>query len=93
MEDTLALLIPIIGVSIPLVIVAGRFIVQPIVNAISKHVEARENGQVVAPLTQRLAAAEDRIEHLERSLGRVLEEQEFNRRLTRGGTPGRTLAE
>jgi len=93
MEDTLALLIPIIGVSIPLVIVAGKFIVQPIVNAISKHVETRENGQLVAPLTQRLAAAEDRIQQLERSLDRVLEEQEFNRKLTSGGSRGRALTE
>jgi hypothetical protein len=92
MEDTLALLIPIIGVSIPLVIVAGRFIVQPIVQAITQQSQNRENSQVVAPLAQRLAAAEDRIQQLERSLDRVVQEQEFAREL-RSGRSSRSLTE
>lgn len=93
MEDTVALLIPIIGVSIPLVIVAGRFIVQPIVNAITKQAEARDNSQLVVPLNQRLAAAEERIQQLERSLDRVLQEQEFNRKLTSRSSGGGRLTE
>lgn len=91
MEDTLALLIPIIGVSIPLVIVAGRFIVQPIVQAVTRHADARDGNQLVAPLTQRLAAAEERIAQLERSMDRVVEEQEFHRELRSGRS--KTLAE
>ncbi len=92
MEETIALLIPIIGVSIPLVIVAGRFIVQPIVSAISRHADARDSSQLVVPLSQRLAAVEERIQRLERTLDRVVEDQEFNREL-RSGRTSRTLTE
>jgi hypothetical protein len=92
MEGTLALLIPIIAVSIPLVVVAGRFIVQPIVTAISRNADGRNTGQIVAPLAQRLEAAEDRIQELERSLERVVEEQAFERQL-RTGRPGKALTE
>lgn len=92
MEATLALMIPIIAVSIPLVVVAGRFIVQPIVTAISRNADGRNTGQIVAPLAQRLEAAEDRIQELERSLERVVEEQAFERQL-RTGRSGKALTD
>jgi len=84
MEDTIALLIPVIGVSIPLVIVVGRFIVQPIVTALTRHIDSRSGSDLVVPLSQQMAAVEQRIQQLERSLDRVVQEQEFNRQLHSG---------
>jgi hypothetical protein len=81
MEDVLALLIPIIGVSIPFVVVAGRFVVQPIVGALSKLAEAQNAARAAGPIEQRLAATEQHLIQLERKLDRVLEEQDFQRNL------------
>ena len=87
MEDVLPLLIPIIGVSIPLVVVAGRFIVQPILHALNRRTELELAARNAEPLTRRLEATEERLAQLEKSLHRVLEEQEFQGRLLSGRSP------
>ena len=84
MEDILPLLIPIIGVSIPLVVVAGRFIVQPILQTLNRQAELQNAARDVAPLERRLEATEERIAQLEKSLDRVVEAQEFQNRLLTG---------
>ena len=88
----LGVLIPIIGVSIPLVVVIGRFIVQPLVTALSQHSVSKDS-QPLAPVTQRLAQAEERIVQLERSLERVIEEQDFHRKLNSGRPESRSIVE
>ena len=88
----LGVLIPIIGVSIPLVVVVGRFIVQPLVTAMAQHSSSKDSQQL-APVTQRLAQAEERIQQLERSLERVVEEQEFHRKLSSGRPQSRSTVE
>jgi hypothetical protein len=84
MEDVLPLLIPIIGVSIPLVVVAGKFIVQPILQVLNKRTELQAAARDVEPLARRLEATEERLAMLEKSLDRVLEEQEFQGKLLSG---------
>ena len=91
MEDILPLLIPLVGVSIPLVIVAGRFIVQPIVDGLAR-VASAQAGQELEPLEKRLAMTEERLAKMERSLERFAEEQEFQRRLL-GRSAGARVAE
>jgi hypothetical protein len=77
------LLIPLAAVSIPLVVVIGKFLVQPIVQALSKMTEAQESlGRGVAD-AQRIARLEDRLESIERSLRPLMEEREFQRQLHR----------
>ena len=81
-------LIPILGVSIPLVVVLGKFVIQPVVNAISKSMQSTGSDVNFAPIAQRLTDTEERLERIERSLTRLLEEQEFRRELqgSEGGT-------
>lgn len=93
MEDVLVLLIPVIGVSIPLVVVAGRFIVQPIVHALIKQSESRNTPVDMEPVRQRLGALEDRLEKMERSLDRLVEESEFHRQLSGGRPTGGSMTE
>jgi hypothetical protein len=90
MNDVFRLLIPLIGVSIPFVVVAGKFVVQPIVAALLRHAEVRNANHNLAPVEQRLAATEERLAQLERTFSHVLEEQEFQRNLlsTRSSTRG-----
>jgi predicted AAA+ superfamily ATPase len=84
MEDMLPLLIPIIGVSIPLVVVIGRFIVQPILQSLNRHAELQATPRDDTLLLKRLEATEERLHQLEKSVDRVLEEQEFQNKLLSG---------
>ena len=81
MDEILRLLIPIMAVSIPLVVVAGRFVVQPILQTLNRQAELQSAARDVAPLAKRLEATEERLAQIEKSLDRVLEEQEFQGRL------------
>jgi len=83
MED-FGFLIPLIGVSIPLVVVVGKFIVQPIVQAITRASSASQEAQDTGPLLKRLAVTEERLENVERTLHQIAEEQEFQRKLLAG---------
>lgn len=87
MEDILPLLIPIIGVSIPLVVVIGRFIVQPILQSLNRHAELQSAPRDDAQLMRRIEATEERLNQLEKSMDRVLEEQEFQNKLLAGREP------
>ncbi|MCI0436416.1 MAG: hypothetical protein L0271_22685 [Gemmatimonadetes bacterium] len=88
----LGILIPLIGVSIPLVVVAGKFIVQPIVQAITRMHDSQQVAiQDTAPLLNRLTATEERLDRLEKSLHRIAEEQDFQRKLL-SSRPGRPEA-
>ncbi len=86
----LGILIPLIGVSIPLVVVAGKFIVQPIVQAITKVSTTQQAGVDTGPLMQRLAATEERLDRLERTMRQIGEEQDFQRKLLSGRPGGKT---
>jgi hypothetical protein len=81
MDNVLPLLIPIIAVSIPLVVVAGRFVVQPITSAVLKLAESQAAAKNAAPLEQRLAYTEERLARLEKTLETLVEEQRFTREL------------
>jgi hypothetical protein len=74
-------LIPILGVSIPLVVVIGKFVIQPVLEAITKATQRPRVDENVAPIARRLAETEERLERMEQSLTRLLEEQEFRREL------------
>ena len=77
----LGVLIPILGVSIPLVAVTGRVIVQPLVQAVLRMTDAQERMAAGRDSEQRLARMEAQLELMERTLARVSEAQEFQGRL------------
>jgi len=93
MDEILRMLIPVMGVSIPLVVVTGAFIVGPIVRAVGRMHEARNAAPALGPLEQRLQATEERLAQLERQMGRVLEEQEFQRNLLSSRSSSRSMAD
>lgn len=76
--------IPIIAVSIPLVAVAGRVIVQPIVQAIVRMSEAQERLSAGRGAEERLARMEAQLAMMEQSIARVSEAQEFQNKLLQG---------
>ncbi len=70
--------VPILGVSIPLVAVFGRTVVQPILQFIERR---RGSGSDLEVLRERIALLEQSLEGVEGSLGRLEEEREFLRQL------------
>jgi hypothetical protein len=78
--DAMALLIPILGVMIPLVVVTGRFVVQPMVQALSRLAESSRAADV-PERDARMARIEQQVEEMAGLLRRVAEEQEFRRAL------------
>jgi CRISPR/Cas system CMR subunit Cmr4 (Cas7 group RAMP superfamily) len=80
-EDVVRLLIPIMAISIPLVIVTGRFVIQPIVQALSRLSEQQGGSKDIGRLEQRMAHTEERLEGIERALNRLAEAQDFHRQL------------
>jgi hypothetical protein len=83
--DNLGILIPIIAMMIPLTAVAGRYVVQPIVQALGKLAERQPDAQNVAQLAGRLDAQQERLERIEQVLRRLEDAQSFHREL--GGDP------
>ena len=75
-------LIPIIGMLIPLTVLTGIFIVAPITNALARRSAPQVGGgEETAKLASRLAATEERLERIERSMRHLEEAQDFNRQL------------
>jgi hypothetical protein len=89
MEDVVWVLVPLMALAIPLTAVAGRVVVKPIVEAIAKlnatQVRAQEED---FPLEHRLVQTEERLAGMERLLERILEEQDFQRKLLAGRAGG-----
>lgn len=79
--DGLEILIPIIGVSIPLAAAVGVFIVKPIAKALGSSSQSVQDPRV-AQLAARLQQTEERLERMERGLRRVEEAQDFHRQLS-----------
>lgn len=85
MEDVVWVLVPLMALAIPLTAVAGRVVVKPIVDAIAKLNATQVRAQTDdAPLEQRLVQTEERLAGMERLLERILEEQDFQRKLLAG---------
>lgn len=83
--DWTALVSVIMGTLIVLIPVAGftlRFALKPMVEAMAKWKEAQAGGQSAALLEQRVALLEAQVGSMETMLHRVLDEQEFHRKLT-----------
>lgn len=89
MDEVLRMMIPILALSIPLVAVAGRVIIQPIVGAITRLAEAQQQARAAGSAggDERLARVEERMAELEQQLHRMLEEQTFQRELLSGRPP------
>ena len=83
MEEVLQLMIPIIALSIPMVAVAGRFVVKPLVEAITRAGSERTNREQQA-LAGRLALLEERLGGMERTLRQVQEAQSFQAQISAG---------
>ncbi|MBV9773346.1 MAG: hypothetical protein JO040_05325 [Gemmatimonadetes bacterium] len=78
MHGTLSLLIALAGVSIPVIVLAGRHIVQPLADVLARR-------QVTQSLPEpQIEELHDRIDRLERTLAQVVEEQQFQRALQEG---------
>ena len=85
--DWVALAGVIMGTLIVLIPVAGltaRFALKPMVEALARWKEAQAEGSGNRLLEQRVALLEAQLGQVEGSLHRVLEEQEFNRKLGSG---------
>jgi hypothetical protein len=83
MQHILPLFIPIIALSIPLVTVIGKYIVQPLA---AGRLPQPEDGRVQM-LEQRLALMEQSMEAMERSMGHIAEVAEFHRELASAAPP------
>lgn len=90
LPDILALLIPVLALLAGLIVLAGIFLVQPLVRAISRLADVRQVGSGMQ-LPAASAHLEERVAQLESALERVLQEREFDRQL-RAGQPA-TLPE
>jgi hypothetical protein len=91
MEDVVRLLIPIMALAIPLVVVTSIFLVQPLVRVLTRLAETQSNRAGIGG-DARTAELEQRLSQIERTLQRVVEEQDFHRQL-RSGTPRPLTAE
>lgn len=81
-------IIPIMGIGVAMIAVAGRVIVQPIVQAILKYTERqRLPAPDTSQLEQRVAALEDRLAANERSMDRLLADRDFYLQLQAGQRP------
>jgi hypothetical protein len=89
--DWVTLVAVVMGTSIVLVPVIGltaRFALKPVVEALARWKEAQSEGNSNRLLEQRVALLEAQLGQVEGTLNRVLDEQEFHRRLGTGaGTP------
>jgi hypothetical protein len=87
------LIIPMMALSIPIIAVTSRTLVQPLVRALTRLAE-QQQGRGDRTTDHRALELEQRIASLERTLERILEEQEFQRELLRGAASGtRRLSE
>jgi len=78
---TSIVLIPVIGLTV-------RFALKPLVEARARWMELQSEGNNNRLLEQRVALLEAQLGQMEGSLNRVLDEQEFQRKLGTGaGTP------
>lgn len=73
----MGVLVPIFGVAIPLVVVIGKFIIEPLMASRRGGADA----QRIAYLEQRVASLEQGMEGVERTVGRLTEENDFLRQL------------
>ncbi len=79
----MGLLIPILALLIPLVAVTSHFLVKPLADVLSRGVEPQPSGGAL-PADERIPELERQVAELQSALGRVLEEQEFERQLRIG---------
>ena len=81
-------IIPIMGIGVAMIAVAGRVIVQPIVQAIMKYGEQRRVPPTdTAQLERRVASLEERLATSERSMDRLLADRDFYLQLQSGQRP------
>lgn len=81
------LLAVVMGVSIVLIPVMGltaRFALKPTVETLAKFFDVRGNEEVVALLERRVALLEQHIEHVESTVERLGDSQDFDRQLKSG---------
>jgi hypothetical protein len=85
--DWVTLVAVVMGTSIVLIPVAGltaRFAFKPVVEALARWKEVQSEGNSNRLLEQRVALLEAQLGQVEGTLNRVLDEQEFHRKLGTG---------
>ena len=85
-------IVPIMALSIPLIAVLGiavRLTINPLVKAMAefKQIQSGGSSQEMASVQRRLAAVEQHLETLDRSVGSLEAEADFNRQLGSGSSP------
>jgi hypothetical protein len=84
--DVLPMLIPVLALLIGLVVIGGIFIVQPLVKAITRLVDAQDQ-RFASVADQKTHRLEQQIASLERAVHALTEEREFDRGLRAGSEP------
>jgi hypothetical protein len=88
LSKVLPFFIPIIALSIPLVAITGRVVIQPLVEALSRLADRPQPGSIATEEVARIRRLEADVEEVQHLLRRVLEEQEFQRQLQSGAPVG-----
>ncbi|HET7322380.1 MAG TPA: hypothetical protein VFI96_07805 [Longimicrobiaceae bacterium] len=81
MLEVSPILIPILALSIPLVAVVGRVIIQPIVSAISELARSQQAPQLDDRSAERIARLEAQLQEMDHAMARLVEDYEFRREL------------
>ena len=84
----LGILIPILALSIPLVAVVGRVIIEPIVKALTQLAQTERAGVAISAHDERRAAQlEARLDGMEQLLQRLVDDYEFRKALESPAPP------
>jgi hypothetical protein len=81
MVEILSLLIPLLALLIPIIALTGHYVIQPLTKALGRLADQQQQLFDPRALQRELAELSERTEAIERTLGRVVEEQAFQRAL------------
>lgn len=85
LTEIIAVFMGISIVLIPVIGLTARFALKPIVEALSKGLEARGQDETVTILERRIALLESQVEAMEHSLARVEDARDFEAKLRQPG--------
>ena len=87
MSEILALSIPILALFIPLIVLSGYFVIQPLVKVLGQLATSQSAAPERERAQRQIAELEARMERMEHLLTRVVDEQQFQRALQDGSLP------
>lgn len=84
MYEILALSIPILALFIPLIVLTGYFVIQPLVKVLGQLATTQSQTREGEAAERQIAELEARMERMEHLLTRVVDEQRFHKALHDG---------